>query len=187
MVLPSWPSIVASERNTSHQRDPLWFTAGKCTVLHELVINTLLPYSAGVGRTGTFIAIDIILKQVEKEGIVDVSRVITNMRHQRMKMVQTPVSTAVTEQSIDINSLQSQDQYTFIHDVILESVTCGDTQISSGELRPTIAKLKNTDPATGKTLFQSQFEVHLFKLVRSISSIPCRCSTKSLLILTIKE
>ena len=150
------------------------------------MINTLLPYSAGVGRTGTFIAIDIILKQVEKEGIVDVSRVITNMRHQRMKMVQTPVST-VTEQSIDINSLQSQDQYTFIHDVILESVTCGDTQISSGELRPTIAKLKNTDPATGKTLFQAQFEVHLFKLVRSISSIPCRCSTKSLLILTIKE
>ena len=70
-----------------------------------------------------------------------------------MKMVQTPVSTAVTEQSIDINSLQSQEQYTFIHDVILESVTCGDTQISSGELRPTIAKLKKmiADPATGKT------------------------------------
>ena len=150
------------------------------------MINTVLSYSAGVGRTGTFIAIDIILKQVEKEGIVDVSRVITNMRHQRMKMVQTPVST-VTDQSININSLQSQEQYTFIHDVILESVTCGDTQISSGELRPAIAKLKNTDPATGKTLFQSQFEVHIFKLVRSISSIPCRCLTKSLLILTIKE
>ena len=54
-----------------------------------------------------------------------------------MKMVQTPVSTAVTEQSIDINSLQSQEQYTFIHDVILESVTCGDTQISSGEFSET--------------------------------------------------
>ena len=50
-----------------------------------------------MGRTGTFIAIDIILKQVEKQGIVDVSKVITNMRHQRMKMVQTAVST-VTEQ-----------------------------------------------------------------------------------------
>ena len=173
MVLPSWPSIVASERNTSHQRDPLWFTAGKCTVLHELVINTVLSYSAGVGRTGTFIAIDIILKQVEKEGIVDVSRVITNMRHQRMKMVQTPVSTVVTEQSININSLQSQDQYTFIHDVILESVTCGDTQISSGELRPAIARMKDTDPASGKTRFQAQFEVNLkLLIILIISFIP---------------
>ena len=49
-----------------------------------------------MGRTGTFIAIDIILKQVMKEGIVDVSRVITNMRHQRMKMVQTAVSIALS-------------------------------------------------------------------------------------------
>ena len=45
-----------------------------------------------MGRTGTFIAIDIILKQVEKEKVVDVCGVITKMRHQRMKMVQTAVS-----------------------------------------------------------------------------------------------
>ena len=43
------------------QRDPLWFTAGKCTVLHELVINTVLSYSAGVGRTGTFIFVPLTL------------------------------------------------------------------------------------------------------------------------------
>ena len=51
-----------------------------------------MSYSAGVGRTGTFIAIDTILERVEKEKMLDVSGMINKMRHQRMKMVQTAVS-----------------------------------------------------------------------------------------------
>ena len=48
--------------------------------------------SAGVGRTGTYMAIDSVLEQVERDQLVDIPAVITAMRRQRMHMVQTPVS-----------------------------------------------------------------------------------------------
>ena len=48
--------------------------------------------SAGVGRTGSFIAIDIALEQANKEGIVDIPGIVNRLRQQRMCMVQTVVS-----------------------------------------------------------------------------------------------
>ena len=51
----------------------------------------LTLYSAGVGRTGTFICIDNVLDQIKKEKVVDIAGAINKMRHQRMKMVQTHV------------------------------------------------------------------------------------------------
>ena len=52
-----------------------------------------------------------------------------------------------------------KEQFTFIHDAILESVTCGDTQIAATNLRPVIAKLKKKDIHTQIDGFQSQFTV----------------------------
>ena len=49
------------------------------------------PCSAGIGRTGTFIAIDNLLEQLEVEKIADVPGAITKMRQRRMKMVQNSV------------------------------------------------------------------------------------------------
>ena len=117
-----------------------------------------------MGRTGTFIAIDIILEQVEKEKLVDVSGVINKMRQQRMKMVQTAVSVLPISMLIQPfhPSPDPQDQYTFIHDVVLESVTCGDTQISTARMRHTTDKMHTRDHFTGKTGFEAQFEVSKF-------------------------
>ena len=55
--------------------------------------------------------------------------------------------------------LPIQEQYAFIHDAILESVTCGDTQIGASNLRMAIQKLHKRNPQTGKTGFESQFHV----------------------------
>ena len=55
----------------------------------------LVHCSAGVGRTGTFIAMDIALEQAKKEGVVDIAGIVNRLRQQRMKMVQTLVRTRV--------------------------------------------------------------------------------------------
>ena len=51
-----------------------------------------------------------------------------------------------------------QEQYVFIHDAILEAVTCGDTQISASDLRRNIQKLSRRDQETRSTGFESQFK-----------------------------
>ena len=69
-------------------------------ILHKRVMNNWSPSkgpilvhcSAGVGRTGTFIAVDLALEQARKEGVVDIAGIVNRLRQQKMKMVQTLVS-----------------------------------------------------------------------------------------------
>ena len=78
--------------------------------LHKRVINTWFPSkgpilvhcSAGIGRTGTFIAVDIALEQASKEGVVDIAGIINRLREQRMKMVQTAVSHHVNIKEVSL-------------------------------------------------------------------------------------
>ena len=52
----------------------------------------LLHSSAGVGRTGTIIALDICLDQLNAERQVDVIGVVRDLRQKRTDMVQALVS-----------------------------------------------------------------------------------------------
>ena len=55
-----------------------------------MIYMNCICLSSGIGRTGSFIALDRALQQAE-EGVVDVMGIVNDMRQQRMKMVQTLV------------------------------------------------------------------------------------------------
>lgn len=46
-------------------------------------------FSAGVGRTGTFIALDILMQRMKQERKINIFDLVKQLRSQRMKMVQT--------------------------------------------------------------------------------------------------
>ena len=49
-------------------------------------------YSAGIGRTGTFIALDALCENGQETGYVDIMEYVQRMRKDRMNMIQTKVS-----------------------------------------------------------------------------------------------
>jgi len=63
--------------------------AQKCPV--TVIYKLLFCISAGVGRTGTYIAVDALMNQLRERYTVDVYGVVYKMRMNRPYMVQTPV------------------------------------------------------------------------------------------------
>ena len=57
----------------------------------------LVHCSAGVGRTGTFITLDMMMQQMKAEGTLSVHQCVRNLRTQRMKMVQTLVCVPIIQ------------------------------------------------------------------------------------------
>lgn len=65
--------------------------------LYFVFINYLFcvpVFSAGVGRTGTFIVIDAMIEMMYAEPKIDVFGFVSRIRDQRSQLVQTDVSTA---------------------------------------------------------------------------------------------
>ncbi|XP_041419923.1 receptor-type tyrosine-protein phosphatase S isoform X29 [Xenopus laevis] len=96
--------------------------------------------SAGVGRTGCFIVIDAMLERIRHEKTVDIYGHVTLMRAQRNYMVQT------------------EDQYIFIHDALLEAVTCGNTEVPARNLYAYIQKLTQIEPGENVTGMELEFK-----------------------------
>lgn len=54
-------------------------------------VSVFFSLSAGAGRTGCFIVIDIMLDMAEREGVVDIYNCVRELRSRRVNMVQTEV------------------------------------------------------------------------------------------------
>uniref|UniRef100_A0A8C6VFI5 protein-tyrosine-phosphatase n=1 Tax=Naja naja TaxID=35670 RepID=A0A8C6VFI5_NAJNA len=96
--------------------------------------------SAGVGRTGCFIVIDAMLERIKHEKTVDIYGHVTLMRSQRNYMVQT------------------EDQYSFIHDSLLEAVACGNTEVPARNLYTYIQRLAQIEVGEHVTGMELEFK-----------------------------
>ncbi|TRY56491.1 hypothetical protein DNTS_008781 [Danionella cerebrum] len=82
--------------------------------------------SAGVGRTGTFIVIDAMIEMMHSEQKVDVFGFVSRIREQRSQLIQTDL------------------QYSFIYQAVLEFFLYGDTELDVCSLEGHLDTLHNT-------------------------------------------
>lgn len=82
-----------------------------------------------------------MLERIKPEKTVDVYGHVTLMRSQRNYMVQT------------------EDQYSFIHEALLEAVGCGNTEVPARSLYAYIQKLAQVEPGEHVTGMELEFKV----------------------------
>ncbi|XP_028653756.1 receptor-type tyrosine-protein phosphatase kappa isoform X11 [Erpetoichthys calabaricus] len=96
--------------------------------------------SAGAGRTGCYIVIDIMLDMAEREGVVDIYNCVKALRSRRINMVQT------------------EEQYIFIHDAILEACLCGETAIPACEFKAAYYDMIRIDSQSNSSHLKDEFQ-----------------------------
>ncbi|XP_035957843.2 receptor-type tyrosine-protein phosphatase epsilon isoform X5 [Halichoerus grypus] len=95
--------------------------------------------SAGVGRTGTFVVIDAMMDMMHAEQKVDVFEFVSRIRNQRPQMVQTDM------------------QYTFIYQALLEHYLYGDTELDVSSLEKHLQTLHGTATHFDKIGLEEEF------------------------------
>uniref|UniRef100_A0A8C5KDK9 Receptor-type tyrosine-protein phosphatase U n=1 Tax=Jaculus jaculus TaxID=51337 RepID=A0A8C5KDK9_JACJA len=96
--------------------------------------------SAGTGRTGCYIVLDVMLDMAECEGVVDIYNCVKTLCSRRVNMIQT------------------EEQYIFIHDAILEACLCGETTIPVNEFKATYREMIRIDPQSNSSQLREEFQ-----------------------------
>lgn len=154
--------ICTTLEGTTHTQENYLLNTSYPGLYEKITITICSPFfspflfwlSAGVGRTGCFIVIDAMTERIKHEKTIDIYGHVTLMRSQRNYMVQT------------------EDQYIFIHDALLEAVTCGNTEVPARNLYSYIQRLTQIEPGENVTGMELEFKV------RTIHHVPEDCEIR---------
>ncbi|KAI6216371.1 Protein-tyrosine-phosphatase [Aphelenchoides besseyi] len=109
----SWPDHGVPDHPT-----PFLMFLKKVKALNPAGAGPIVTHcSAGVGRTGAFIVVDCMLERIQSENTVDIYGCVKTLRSQRTYMVQT------------------DEQYIFIHDAVLDAAQSGSTEVPANKLK----------------------------------------------------
>ncbi|CAI9733299.1 receptor-type tyrosine-protein phosphatase T-like isoform X8 [Octopus vulgaris] len=109
--------------------------------------------SAGVGRTGTYICIDILLNEMLSGEAIDVLACVTKLREERMHMVQKRI------------------QLEFIYDVLVENILTGDYDIDVNNIPREFSRITETDHSTRVSILEHQFQESMRISISVVSSL----------------
>ncbi|KAL3879813.1 hypothetical protein ACJMK2_032095 [Sinanodonta woodiana] len=131
----AWPDKGVPE--TASSIIQFWNKVNKVPTKQAIVVHC----SAGIGQTGTYIALDYLVSQGKVEGHVNVSACVSNLRRQRVNMVQT------------------KKQYCFLHETLAEALLFSGTATVTKTFPNVDKERLKVDEDSGELKLQSEYEV----------------------------